>query len=138
LRAAGNIFVDRTGSDSDKAKLSEAVRAVRERVSVVFFGEGTRSDDGILRPFKKGAAIMAIDAQVPIIPVAIAGTHLILQKGSMAIHPRPAALMIGKPIETLGMTVDLRDELTARVHGEVERLLAEGNAMVEDMDRVSR
>lgn len=135
LRRAGNIFVERTGGDSDKQKLNEAARAVRERVSVVFFAEGTRSEDGVLRPFKKGAALMAIDAQVPLIPVAIAGTHRILEKGSIAIRPRPAALIIGKPIDTTGMSSDARDELTQRAHDEVAKLLEEGNRIVAEMDR---
>ena len=129
LQRAGNIFVDRKGSSADRAKLSEAVVAVRERVSVVFFGEGTRSDDGILRPFKKGAAIMALEAQVPLVPVAIAGTHMILQKGSMAIHEHPAALVIGTPIQTVGLTVDDRNDVTQRAHDQVAKLLEEGNEL---------
>lgn len=104
-------------------------------MSVVFFTKGTRSDDGILRPFKKGAAIMAIDAGVPLIPCAIAGTHRILEKGSMAIRPRPSALMIGKPIETKGLTPDAREELTLRAHAEVAKLFEEGNRIVAEMDR---
>ncbi|MEW6433613.1 MAG: lysophospholipid acyltransferase family protein [Myxococcota bacterium] len=135
LERAGNIFVDRTGTNSDKEKLNEAVRAVRERVSVVFFAEGTRSDDGVLRPFKKGAAIMALEAQVPLVPAAVAGTHRILEKGSIAIHPRPAALLIGPPIETAGLSVDARDVVTERAHAEVARLLDEGNRLVEEMER---
>jgi len=135
LKRAGNIFVDRKGSSADREKLHAAAQAVRERVSVVFFGEGTRSDDGVLRPFKKGAAIMALEAQVPLVPVAIAGTHMILQKGSMAIHEHPAALVIGEPIRTEGLTVDARDELTEQAHAQVASLLAEGNAMVSSMQR---
>lgn len=135
LERAGNIFVERSGTSTDKEKLNEAVRAVRERVSVVFFAEGTRSDDGILKPFKKGAAIMALEAQVPLVPAAVAGTHLILQKGSIAIHPRPAALVIGPPIETSGLSVEAREAITERAHAEVARLLDEGNRLVETMER---
>ncbi len=138
LRRAGNIFVDRTGGDGDKQKLREAAQAVRERVSVVFFAEGTRSDDGVLRPFKKGAAVMAIEAQVPLIPVAIAGTHRILEKGSKAIRPRPSALIIGKPLDTTGLTADDREALTQRAHDEVAKLLAEGDALVAEMERSGR
>lgn len=134
LARAGNIFVDRQGTTTDRDKLHDAVRAVRERVSVVFFAEGTRSDDGILRPFKKGAAIMALEAQVPLVPVAVAGTHRILPKGTVAIRPRPAALVIGRPIETVGLSVDARDAVTERAHAEVEKLLAEGNALVAEME----
>lgn len=135
LERAGNIFVDRRGTSADREKLNEAVRAVRERVSVVFFAEGTRSDDGVLKPFKKGAAVMALEAQVPLVPAAVAGTHLILQKGTIAIHPRPAALVIGAPIETSGLSVEARDELTERAHAEVARLLDEGNRLVAEMER---
>ncbi|MFT3706291.1 MAG: lysophospholipid acyltransferase family protein [Archangium sp.] len=135
LHRAGNIFVDRSGGEQDKNKLNEAALAVRERVSVVFFAEGTRSEDGILRPFKKGAAIMAIDAQVPLVPAAVAGTHRILEKGSMGVHSRPSALIIGEPIQTKGLTSDARDRLTQQAHASVAKLLEEGNQLVAEMER---
>jgi 1-acyl-sn-glycerol-3-phosphate acyltransferase len=100
----------------------------------VFFAEGTRSDDGILRPFKKGAAAMAIEAQVPLIPAAVAGTHLILEKGSIIIRPRPSALFIGEPISTTGMTADDREALTEKAHAAVAALLEQGNKLVAEME----
>jgi 1-acyl-sn-glycerol-3-phosphate acyltransferase len=130
MERAGNVFVDRTGGDGDKQKLREAAEAVRNRVSVVFFAEGTRSEDGVLRPFKKGAAIMALEAQVPLVPAAVAGTHEILPKGTITIRPKPAALVIGKPIETKGRGVDDREALTREAHDAVAGLLAEANAML--------
>jgi 1-acyl-sn-glycerol-3-phosphate acyltransferase len=138
LKRAGNIFVDRTGGEGDKQKLREAATAVRERVSVVFFAEGTRSEDGVLRPFKKGAAVMAIEAGVPLVPAAIAGTHRILEKGSKLIRPRPAALIIGAPIDTSGMTAADREALTQRAHDAVAKLLEEGNRLVAEMERAGR
>ncbi len=131
---AGNIFVDRDGGGGDKSKLHEAAKKVREQVSVCFFAEGTRSDDGQLRPFKKGAAIMALEAQVPLVPAAIAGTHRILEKGSAIIHARPAALVVGTPIVTAGLSLDARDELTQRAHDEVRGLLGEANQLVAELE----
>ena len=131
MRRAGNVIVDRSGSDADKKLLAEAVEAVRTRVSICFFAEGTRSDDGLLRPFKKGAAVFAIDAQVPLVPAALGGTHAILPKGTIAVRPRPAALVIGDPIDTTGLTHADRDALTQRAHAAVERQLAEANALLE-------
>ncbi len=133
LERAGNVFVDRTGGDGDKQKLKEAGIAVRDRVSVVFFAEGTRSDDGVLKPFKKGAAIMALEAQVPLVPAAVAGTYAILPKGTVAIRPKPAALVIGKPIETKGLGIDARERLTLEAHDAVAKLLDEGNAMLPNI-----
>lgn len=125
MRLAGNIPVDRDGSESDKSRLSEAVMAVRERVSVMFFPEGTRESDGKLKPFKKGAAVFAIQAGVPIVPMAVSGTRLILPKGSLAIRwGKRAALVIGEPILTQGLTVDDREALTHRLEETVARLYA--------------
>jgi 1-acyl-sn-glycerol-3-phosphate acyltransferase len=96
----------------------------------VFFAEGTRSEDGVLRPFKKGAAVFAIEAGVPLVPAAVGGTHEILPKGTLAIRPRPASLVIGKPIETAGLSVDARDQLTDQAHADVARCLERANRLL--------
>lgn len=133
MRLAGNIPVDRDGSDSDKSRLSEAVIAVRERVSVMFFPEGTRNSDGKLKPFKKGAAVFAIQAGVPIVPMAVSGTRLILPKGSLAIRwGHRAALVVGEPISTQGLTLDDRDALTHRLEETIARLYAEACGLSGD------
>ncbi|MBK7862943.1 MAG: 1-acyl-sn-glycerol-3-phosphate acyltransferase [Archangiaceae bacterium] len=130
MRIAGNVIVDRSGGEGDKKLLAEAVDAVRNRVSIVFYAEGTRSDDGVLRPFKKGASVLAIDSQVPLVPAALAGTYEILPKGTLAVRARPAALVIGDPIDTTGMTHADRDALTQRAHAAVAKQLEEANALL--------
>ena len=135
LARAGNVFVDRTGSDADKSKLKDSVRAVQERVSIVFFAEGTRSKDGKLAPFKKGAAVLAIEAGVPLVPAALAGTHDILPSGKIAIQARPAALVIGAPFLTTGLTLADRDSLTDQAHARVAECLKESEAIVEQLRR---
>jgi len=131
LRKAGNIIVERTGSEGDKRKISQAAQQVRDRVSVVFFAEGTRSEDGVLRPFKKGAAVLAIDAQVPLVPAAVSGTAEILRKGTLAIRAHPAALVLGPALSTVGLIVDDRDALTQRAHDAVSRCLERAQALVQ-------
>jgi 1-acyl-sn-glycerol-3-phosphate acyltransferase len=112
------------------------VEQVRTRTSILFFAEGTRSTDGRLRPFKKGAAILAIDAQVPLVPLAVAGAHEITPKGGLWVHSgRPLVLRVGKPIPTAGLTRDDRDSLTEQAHDAVAALLEEGNRRVEEMLR---
>src|SRR6185436_5552012 len=127
------VVVDRSGGAADKQLLAEAIQAVQTRVSLCFFAEGTRSEDGVLRPFKKGAAVFAIDAQVPLVPAALAGTHEILPKGALMVRSRPASLVIGDPIETTGMTHDDRDALTQRAHAAVAAQLQEANGMLADI-----
>jgi 1-acyl-sn-glycerol-3-phosphate acyltransferase len=129
LRATGNIEVDRTGGEEDRKKLEQAITAVRERVSILFFAEGTRSPSGELRPFKKGAAVLAAQAQVPLVPIAVAGTREILPKKSMWIRGRRRALLrVGKPLSTVGLTIEDRDRLTETAQNQVQSMLSSANA----------
>lgn len=126
LRRSGNIRVERTGGGGDRARLTDAVTALRERVSVLFFAEGTRSTDGRLRPFKKGAATLAIQAGVPVVPMAVSGTRLILPKGGRAVRwGQRVALVVGEPIPTQGLTLKDRDALTRKLEDAVAQLYAE-------------
>lgn len=135
LRRAGNIPVERSGGQKDRSRLSEAVQAVRERVSVMFFAEGTRSEDGLLRPFKKGAAMLAIQAGVPVVPVAVSGTRLILPKGGRAVRwGQRVALVVGEPISTEGLQVQDREALTQRLEAAVAGLYAEARERSGDLE----
>ncbi|HET9158266.1 MAG TPA: lysophospholipid acyltransferase family protein [Myxococcaceae bacterium] len=134
VKAMGNIRVERTGSEGDRKRIEAAIEQVRTRTSILFFAEGTRSIDGKLRAFKKGAAILAIDAQVPLVPVAVAGAHEITPKGGLWVRSgRPLILRVGKPIPTAGLGRDDRDSLTEQAHDAVAVLLEEGNRRVQEM-----
>ena len=133
IRATGNVVVDRRGGQKDRETMSAAVHAVRERVNLLFFAEGTRSEDGHLQPFKKGAFIMALEANVPIVPMAVAGTRHILPKNVKWIRGgRKVALVIGKPISTEGMKLDQRDPLMKTTRAEIETLFARANELAGD------
>lgn len=125
MKATGMIRVERNASEKDRHTINEAVSAVRERVSVIFFPEGTRSDDGVLKPFKKGAALLAIQAGVPVVPIAVAGTKEILPKGAKWIHGgQQAVLMVGEAIPTTGLKLEDREALTEKMQVEIGKLLA--------------
>jgi 1-acyl-sn-glycerol-3-phosphate acyltransferase len=131
LAAAGNVKVDRSGGEHDRRAMSGAVRALRNGTNILFFAEGTRSSDGVLRPFKKGAAVLALQAGVPLVPMAVAGTKDILTKGSSFVRGgRPAALCIGEPLSTGGLSVDDRDALTDSARQAVEALYSDARALV--------
>ena len=90
--------------------------------SLVIFPEGTRSRDGRLGEFKKGAFVVAIALQRPIVPVICRGTRRLMPKGSrMAVVPGPIEIVVEKPISTLGLTYDDRNALSAQVRTAIER-----------------
>jgi len=129
LRAAGNIQVDRSGGQGDREKIQQAISAVQRRVSILFFAEGTRSLSGELKPFKKGAAILALQAQVPLVPIAVAGAREILPKKSLWIRGgRRALLRIGTPLPTTGLGIEDRDRLTQAAQQQVQAMLNVANA----------
>lgn len=115
MRAAGYISIDRTDRSSAFQSLSEAAGTLRRGVSVMIFPEGTRSLDGVLRPFKKGGFMMAIQAGVPIVPVGIRGTYAIMPKGVRLIRPRAVRVEIGDPIDTAGVRPENKEILMERM-----------------------
>jgi 1-acyl-sn-glycerol-3-phosphate acyltransferase len=122
----GFVPIDRGARDKSMASIARGVAALRGGNSFLIFPEGTRSRTGHLLRFKKGGFIMAIEAQVPIVPVAVQGGRAAMRKGSALVRPVRVSVRVGSPIPTAGLTLDDRDELIERVHHEVARLLEEG------------
>ncbi len=122
----GFVPVDRSDPEKAKASISRGAASLRAGNSFLIFPEGTRSRTGQLLPFKNGGFIMAIEAQAPIVPVAVQGGRASMRKGSAIVRPVHVSVRIGKPIPTAGLTIDDRDGLIERVRSEIEKLLEEG------------
>ncbi len=107
----GHIFIDRANSQ----KAVESIRAAKDRIkdgtSVVFFPEGTRSSNGQLKPFYKGAFNMARELQIPILPITIVGTSNILPARSVLICPGKVKIVIHQPIPVTEYAVSDTPEL---------------------------
>jgi 1-acyl-sn-glycerol-3-phosphate acyltransferase len=99
---AGHIFVERGNPEQTRKSISEALERVGDGVGVLFFVEGTRSQDGRLRPFKKGAFRVATSQNLPILPVTIIGTRDIQKPKSMMIFPGKVRMVIHPAIELNG------------------------------------
>lgn len=124
MRITGFAPIERTKREEAVKSLQQAARLIREGKSFFFFAEGTRSRTGTLQPFKKGGFIMAIEAQAPLVPVAIQGGTQVMPKGRGIIHPATVRVHITKPIETTGLTIEDRHRLIAEARARIEVLLA--------------
>ncbi|MBS1867787.1 MAG: 1-acyl-sn-glycerol-3-phosphate acyltransferase, partial [Acidobacteria bacterium] len=110
------IPVERGNHDSAIASLEKATEAMKEGQSFLIYPEGTRSPDGRLQEFKRGAVVMAIKAGVPIVPMACAGAHKVMEKRSFVIRPGVITVEFLEPIDASAYTFEQRDELNKRVH----------------------
>ncbi len=122
-RLCGHISVDRSDRASAIRSLQKAGGRIRDDgLTIVLFPEGTRSEDGRLQPFKKGSFVLAIQAQVPVIPVAVLGTRAVMPKGSFRVRPGKIRIRVGEPVATTGMEHDDRERLLERVEAAVRDL----------------
>jgi 1-acyl-sn-glycerol-3-phosphate acyltransferase len=113
---AGFIPVNRGERDSAIASVEKATASLRRGQSFLIYPEGTRSHDGRLQDFKKGAVVMAIKAGVPIVPVACSGAHRVMRKRSLKIYPGEILVEFLDPIDSSKYSFDERDALNDRVH----------------------
>ncbi len=98
MARAGYIPIDRSNQREAMKSLIRASRRIAEGVSVVVFPEGTRTPDGRLLPFKSGGFGLALNAKVPVVPLAILGARRALPKGSLLLSPGPITVMMGEPL----------------------------------------
>ncbi len=117
------IPIDRGRGTKAAKSLEEAIRKIRNGASVLLFAEGTRTKDGKLQPFKRGAFSLAVKAGVPVVPLTINGSYNILPRHSYRVNPGPITLTIDKPIEIARNGDDKKTEmrLMEQVHQSLEK-----------------
>jgi 1-acyl-sn-glycerol-3-phosphate acyltransferase len=115
MKRVGYISIDRSDRRAAFTSLKKAAHMIRNGVSVLIFPEGTRSRDGNICPFKKGGFVLAVDSQVPIVPVIVHGTRSIMPRDELKIEPGTVVIEIEKPIETSSYTRKNKDDLMKKV-----------------------
>lgn len=116
----GHIYVDRSNRAAALASINAAKQRIVDGTSVLFFPEGTRSRDNRLRPFKKGAFRMALDLQLPILPITIQGTRRILPSDTLDLYPGQATMTIHPPIAVADYDHTRLDALIERTRAQIE------------------
>ena len=111
----GDIPVKRGFGPSAVEAMARCRKALDNRVSVMIFPEGTRSKTSELLPFKDGAFRLAIEAGVPILPLAVSGTATALRKHNWRFGRSDAEVRVLEPVETAGLSLSDIPELKARV-----------------------
>ena len=123
LDRAGFIFVDRKNNDSAVKSMNNLMEDIKKIPrSVAIFPEGTRTIDGNLLPFKKGAAIFAINTDIPVVPVAISGTYSWSKKKLFDISQSVISFEFGEPIITENYSFNDRDYLTEKIKTNIKNM----------------
>lgn len=128
-RALGHIFIDRRNPEQARASINTAVAELPAGTGVLFFPEGTRSRDGRLMKFRKGAFRVAAHRGLPVLPVTVVGTRELLPPGSIRIRPGTVRLILHPPIQPGSGPVDeVVSELCERTRSTIARPLRDADA----------
>ncbi|HYO59246.1 lysophospholipid acyltransferase family protein [Archangium sp.] len=122
MAGTGMIFVNRSDRREALRSLKRAGERIRGGSNILVFPEGTRSKDGRILPFKKGSFVLAVEAGVPIIPMAIEGTRGMLPPGGIRLRRHPIRVKVGQPITTAGRKSPEREALMNEVRGIIIQL----------------
>lgn len=125
MAAMGMVFIDRERRHSGAAGVAEAAAVLRAGDSVLSFPSGTRRQPQEPQRFKSAAFAAALQAGVPVVPVAVHGTAAALPPRGWSLRPGWIRVRVGEPIPTAGLPLTARDEVARRAEGAVEAMLAE-------------
>jgi 1-acyl-sn-glycerol-3-phosphate acyltransferase len=130
LRMSGDIPIRRGDAESGGEALARAKAYLARGMSVMLFPEGTRSKTGKLLPFKSGAFRLAVEAGVPVLPVAVHGTARGMPKGGPWVNPCRATARLLEPIDTSAYGPEggsrLREDVRGRIQAAVDELARAG------------
>ena len=98
-KAAGHIFVERRKAKASMDSLREIEKQLKDGVCTVIFPEGTRTENGEVGRFKRGAFQIALDLGLPVIPLSVSGCYEVMPKGQRYVNRHPVHMHIGEPID---------------------------------------
>jgi 1-acyl-sn-glycerol-3-phosphate acyltransferase len=127
-RAIGHIFIDRSNPDQARTAINRAVGRLKPGTGLMFFAEGTRSRTGELLAFKKGAFRVAVDQQLPVLPVTVVDTREIMPSRSLRIRPGTVRMIVHAPIDPKRPGNERASALLRQCHQVIAGALPQGSA----------
>jgi 1-acyl-sn-glycerol-3-phosphate acyltransferase len=129
----GSVRVERTGDQSDVDRIRERMAARPPDTSMLFYAEGTRSRDGALHPFKKGAFATAIAYGLPVLPVGHSGCYRIWQPLVFGLRSGPVVVEVGRPISAEHLGYDDREKLRDQTFEAVRELRTRARNRIREL-----
>lgn len=97
-KKAGHIMVDDSSISGIRETIAESEETLKEGMSLVIFPEGSRTWDGKMIPFKRGAFMLAAEFKLPVVPITIDGSFKAMPRSTYLMTPTTITLTIHKPI----------------------------------------
>lgn len=127
LSSAGFVPVDRKNRRTAVRSFDQAADRIRRGNSIVIFPEEGRASAREMRPFQRGAFLLALKSELPILPLAIDGTFEVLPVGWGGLKPGPVTVRVGQSFPTAGLTVRSKDALMKKTREQIEGMLQREN-----------
>ena len=123
LARAGYIPIDRKNRRTAVKSFDLAAKRIRQGNTIVVFPEEGRSRTREMRPFQRGGFLLALKSELPILPIAIDGTHDVMPAGRLRIKPGPVTVKIGHVIPTAGLSLRDKQRLAESSREQIHRML---------------
>ena len=127
MRTVGMIPIDRGNSEKARESLNKAIKILQSGVSVIIYPEGTRSQTGEIKPFKKGGFILALKSGLPIVPTVITGSVNILKKKSFHVNRGSIHVYFLDPVDVTEYSFETRNKLVKKVRDMIVQKYKEVN-----------
>ena len=117
LHRTGHVLVDRSKSGAGVVK--KMARLVQAGHSLIVFPEGTRSTDGSVARFKAGSFVIALQSELPVVPISVIGSRHVMFRGELMVHPGRVRVIVHPPVETSGRGKEAVREFTTAIREKV-------------------
>ena len=120
---AGFIPIDRKNRKTAVKSFDLAAQRIKKGNTIVVFPEEGRSREKTMRPFQRGAFLLALKSEVPMVPIAVDGTFEVFRVGAKRVTPGKVTVKAATPIPTAGLTLRDKDRLSAESRDAIEKML---------------